>query len=176
MIGQTTNCAAWCSIHQHLFCNKVLSSQFNNIAFPFSCLSPFSVVFINCAAHYISFYFAIKLKHSLSFLSTAGDLFLWQLLNKDAGGLNILLISLFLLPKELYCRDSIFNVKYLSWGENICDCKMGRGEIGLFVLCWKSNPLPLVPISLPADSITHQYPHFCPLHSPLSRSPAILVL
>ena len=31
----------------------------------------FSVVFINCAAHYISFYFAIKLKHSLSFLSTA---------------------------------------------------------------------------------------------------------
>ena len=114
-------------------------------------------------AHYISFYFAIKLKHSLSFLSTAGDLFLWQLLNKDAGGLNILLISLFLLPKELYC--SILNVKYLSWGENICDCKMGRGEIGLFVLCWKSNPLPLVPISLPADSITHQFPHFC--RSPL---------
>lgn len=131
---------------------------------------------INCVAHYISFYFAIKLKHSLSFLSTAGDLFLWQLLNKDAGGLNILLISLFLLPKELYCRDSILNVKYLSWGENICDCKMGRGEIGLFVLCWKSNPLPLVPISLPADSITHQFPHFCPLHSPLSRSPATLVL
>ena len=121
-------------------------------------------------AHYISFYFAIKLKHSLSFLSTAGDLFLWQLLNKDAGGLNILLISLFLLPKELYCRDSILNVKYLSWGENICDCKMGRGEIGLFVLCWKSNPLPLVPISLPADSITHQFPHFCP-STPLSPGP-----